>query len=194
MKQVFLMIAVVALVGCGEKEPKLRSEKFVTPNEAANELFVEAVQLFSLADSMTGKEAIDLYDQGLIKLQEIIAKHSKSDLAVKLISGETLFTNRSLKQIQDKVDTLRLEVPDPIVVKAVRKELRKPADKLTKADLAKVTRLSLHRTQITDAGLKDLAKLQNLKVLDLSNTKITDAGVAKLQKALPFCRIDYRAD
>ena len=74
---------------------------------------------------------------------------------------------------------------------AIRKSLEKPEGQLTKADLAKVTRLVLNRTQITDAGLKDVAKLQNLKELYLFSTKITKAGAAELQKALPKCDIYY---
>jgi hypothetical protein len=35
MKQILLMIAVVALVGCGKKEPELRSEKVITPESAS---------------------------------------------------------------------------------------------------------------------------------------------------------------
>ena len=76
-------------------------------------------------------------------------------------------------------------IADPIVEKAVRKELKKPVFILTKADLEKVRRLSLYDTKITDVGLKDVAKLQKLERLDLTDTKITDAGlkeVAKLQK------------
>ena len=104
-------------------------------------------------------------------------------------------------------------IADPIVEKAVRKSLKKPTGELTKADLAKVTQLFLVGTQITDTGLKDVAKLQQLTSLGLENTKITDAGlkelakmkkvhtirlydtqvtkagVAELQKALPKCKI-----
>ena len=52
--------------------------------------------------------------------------------------------------------------------------------------------LSLDRSNITDAGLKEVAKLQNLKYLSLDNTRITDVGlkeVAKLQK-LEWLRLD----
>ena len=49
--------------------------------------------------------------------------------------------------------------------------------------------LNLNDTKITDAGLKEIAKLQNLTHLFLGSTKITDAGVAELKKALPNCRI-----
>jgi internalin A len=75
-------------------------------------------------------------------------------------------------------------IDDPVVEEAVRKSLKKPEGELTEADLAKVTKLSLAFTKITDAGLKEVAKLQNLTWLYLSNTQITDGGlveVAKLQ-------------
>ena len=57
--------------------------------------------------------------------------------------------------------------PDPvspvdeelIVEKAVRKSLKKPKGKLTNADLEKVTSLRLPFPQITDVGLKEVAKL-----------------------------------
>jgi len=77
-------------------------------------------------------------------------------------------------------------ITNPIVEKAIRKELKKPTRELTKADLAKVTLLSLDDgPKITDADLKELAKLQQLKVLNLGDTEITDVGlkeVAKLQQ------------
>ena len=76
-------------------------------------------------------------------------------------------------------------ISDPLVEKAVRGELKKPQGELTNADIEKVTSLFLNDTKITDAGLKDVAKLQQLTTLFLHGTKITDAGlkeVAKLQK------------
>ena len=105
-------------------------------------------------------------------------------------------------------------IADPIVEERVRMALEKPEGKLTEADLEKVLWLYMDESQITDAGLKEVAKLQKLEVLYLNNTKITDAGlkeVAKLQKleeldlrgsevtkagvaefkrALPNCQID----
>ena len=105
-------------------------------------------------------------------------------------------------------------IADRVVERAVRKSLKKPEGKLTEADLGKVTSLNLGRTQITDEGLKEVAKLQNLKLLFLSRTHITDAGlkelakfqkleilwlpgtqvtaegVAELKKALPNCEIN----
>ena len=55
-----------------------------------------------------------------------------------------------------------------IVEKAIREQLEKPTGKLTKVDLAKVTRLDLSGTGITDAGFKEVAKLKELKRLLLS--------------------------
>jgi len=49
--------------------------------------------------------------------------------------------------------------------------------------------LGLINTPITDAGLKDLEKLQKLNGLALLGTKIIKEGVAELQKALPKCKI-----
>ena len=105
-------------------------------------------------------------------------------------------------------------IADPIVEGEVRDELEKPEGELTEADLEKVTgeiwlsgtqitdagikemaksqqlgTLFLTDTQITDAGLKDVAKLQKLERLSLFGTKVTEAGVAELKKALPNCEI-----
>jgi internalin A len=55
--------------------------------------------------------------------------------------------------------------------------------------LQKLTWLDLHKTKITDGGLKEVAKLQKLNRFSLIGTKTTDAGVAELKKALPNCII-----
>jgi len=81
-------------------------------------------------------------------------------------------------------------ITDPIVEEKVRKKLNKPTGELTNADLANVTGLYLYGTKITDAGLKEVAKLQRLNTLDLRHTKVTKAGVAELKKALPNCKIE----
>ena len=65
-------------------------------------------------------------------------------------------------------------ITDPDLEKAIRSKysLNKP----TKADLEKVTVLDLSGTQISDTGLKEVAKLKRLIRLYLSNTKTTDAA------------------
>ena len=55
--------------------------------------------------------------------------------------------------------------------------------------LQKLKSLVLDDTKITDAGLKEVAKLQQLKGLDLFDTKVTKVGVTELKKALPKCAI-----
>ncbi|MFP6613293.1 MAG: hypothetical protein VB835_13365, partial [Pirellulales bacterium] len=52
-----------------------------------------------------------------------------------------------------------------------------------------VVRVSLYRTNITDAGLANLKGLSSLEVLYLYGTQVTDAGVEKLKQALPKCMI-----
>ena len=49
--------------------------------------------------------------------------------------------------------------------------------------------LIVNSTKITDAGLKDIAKLKQLTELYLTDTQVTKAGVAELKKALPKCKI-----
>jgi Leucine-rich repeat (LRR) protein len=71
-------------------------------------------------------------------------------------------------------------ITDPIVEKAVRKELEKPEGELTEADFEKVTRLDLAHKQLTDVP-KGLEKLTQLKVLYLSGNQLTDVkGLEKL--------------
>ena len=43
-----------------------------------------------------------------------------------------------------------------------------------------VVAVDLRGTEVTDAGLKDLAPLTHLQKLDLSVTKVTDAGLKEL--------------
>jgi len=63
------------------------------------------------------------------------------------------------------------------------------ADLVWLKQLAKLERLNLSGTEVTDDGLEHLRELVQLKTLDLSYTQITDAGVAELKKALPKCKI-----
>ena len=72
---------------------------------------------------------------------------------------------------------------DSIVEEAIRKELKNPEGKLTKKYLEQVTRLILNGTKkVTDAGLKGVTKLKQLKGLYLEGTEITDAGLKEVAK------------
>ena len=93
-----VLLALVLGVGCGD------------PNEKANELYVEAVKLISSAEEKTGESAIKDYEKALANLRKIVDDYSKSDLAVKLVSNETLFTGKSLKDIETRVKQLKRAV------------------------------------------------------------------------------------
>jgi len=45
--------------------------------------------------------------------------------------------------------------------------------------------IELGGVNVTDAGLKELARLKTLRLLYIANTPVTDAGVQELQNALP---------
>jgi Leucine-rich repeat (LRR) protein len=77
-----------------------------------------------------------------------------------------------------------VNIADPIVEKAIRKELKKRAiqGELTKADLEKVTRLDLFDNQLTEVP-KGLEKLTQLTELELGGNQLTDVkGLEKLTK------------
>jgi hypothetical protein len=70
--------------------------------------------------------------------------------------------------------------------------------KLTNADLKNlvplknVKSLTLYQVQITDAGLDHLAGLTTLTELELSHTKITDAGLVKLKTLTNLRKLHVR--
>ena len=94
----------------------------------------------------------------------------------------------SSPQNKPNLHLVAANIGDPIVEKAIRKELKKPTGELTKADLEKVTKLDLSRNRLT--SVKSLEKLTQLKTLTLQyNPDLTKAQIAQLQKALPKCHI-----
>ena len=70
-------------------------------------------------------------------------------------------------------------IANHIVERAIRYELKKPTDELTKADLEKVTELTLCDNQLTD--VKGLEKLTKLKELYLGSNQLTNVkGLERL--------------
>lgn len=55
--------------------------------------------------------------------------------------------------------------------------------------LAGLEYITLSNTQVTDVGLRHLARLTSLRGLNLAHTAVTDDAVAELQRVLPSCRI-----
>ena len=84
--------------------------------------------------------------------------------------------------------TLTKEESAKVIEAAIRKKLKKPAGELTKADLEKVTGLSLYNNQLTD--ITGLEKLTQLKFINLDyNYDLTQIQIDQLRKALPNCII-----
>ena len=96
-------------------------------------------------------------------------------------------------EVDTKVVTKKPEYPkvipnNPLAEAAIRKAAEKTTGELTKADLGKLTHLSLHNNQLTD--VKGLEKLTQLTVLNLFNNQLTDVkGLEKLTqlKGLILC-------
>ena len=68
-------------------------------------------------------------------------------------------------------------------------KLRGQVTRDEKAPGKPVIKVNLFGSEVTDAGLKELAPLKNLTVLILADTQVTKAGLKDLQKALPKCFI-----
>jgi hypothetical protein len=52
-----------------------------------------------------------------------------------------------------------------------------------------LTTLSFWDSPLSDVGLGELARLKNLTSLELVNAAVTDAGLYELRKALPKCQV-----
>jgi len=50
--------------------------------------------------------------------------------------------------------------------------------------------LDLTKTRVTDAGLKELLALKELKMLYMGGAKVTASGVAAFRMAMPGCNVD----
>ncbi len=59
------------------------------------------------------------------------------------------------------------------------------------AGMKKLETLIIVNAAVTDAGLEQVKKLTNLKRVALAKTNVTEAGVASLKAALPNCNIEY---
>ena len=110
----------------------------------------------------------------------------------------------------EAVPVVTVTIDNPILEKAIREYLGKPAAELTQADLEKVkaldfssnkltsvnglekltqlTMLNLEDNQLTDVkGLENLTKLNGLHLSN--NPALTKAQIDELKKALPNCYI-----
>ncbi|HEY4263429.1 MAG TPA: hypothetical protein VGM98_24915, partial [Schlesneria sp.] len=54
--------------------------------------------------------------------------------------------------------------------------------------------LAIEKEAVTDRGLREVAKLANLRMLTLSGTRITDEGIAEFKKGCPSVSIFKNGD
>ena len=85
-----------------------------------------------------------------------------------------------------------VEIANPIVEKAIRKQIKKPTGELTEADLEKVTRLDIRDNGLTD--VKGLEKLTQLTSLDLRDNKLTDVKVLEKLTQLTYLDLSNNPD
>ena len=208
MKQILLMIAVVALVGCGKKDsPESQAMPKAEP---------EAGQAHDYSTNSPTNPP---------QSRDPLVRGPAPPLPMDLLArGPTpefyeMFPEENVKlAIRDFYEMF----PEEIVKLAIRDAIYKSSGELTKADynavitlvfdnllvggallkdeglkevakLRNLEKLNLERHNITDTGLKELTELKQLKELNLRRTKVTYSGVTKLQNALPKCKIDHNA-
>jgi Leucine-rich repeat (LRR) protein len=173
MKQILLMIAVVALVGCGTTK--------IDPNAPAN-----------IADPIVEKRI-------RTELRKPTGELTEADLEkvteLNLV-GYQLTDVKGLEKLT-KLKELSLDGNQLTDVKGLEKltklkELSLPFNQLTNVKgLEKLTQLKelyLQANQLTD--VKGLEKLTNLEGLYLEgNPDLTKAQIDELKKALPKCKI-----
>jgi len=77
-------------------------------------------------------------------------------------------------------------IADPFVEEAIRESIFKPTGKLTKQDLEKVMHVFWKGKSVPvlvhDDGLKEIAKLPNLRLVILEHSQVTDVGLSELTK------------
>ncbi|HIL99015.1 MAG TPA: formylglycine-generating enzyme family protein [Pseudomonadales bacterium] len=115
MKRRLVCLLLVGGVGCGVSDPAKQTAsnevagqvKQVDPNQEANKLFVEAMQLIESSESKSNigldDEGYNDYEKAVSKVLIIVDDYPGSDLAVKLISGATLFTGKTLFELKNSL-------------------------------------------------------------------------------------------
>lgn len=178
MKRLIISLLLVAVVGC-EKSEQAEKTSSNEPNQQANKLFVEAVQLIKSAEFKSDEDAIKDYEQALSNIQRIIDDYSKSDLAVKLISGKAVLNDKTVSDIKVHVTQLKRQIEhEERVTEAAFLKLR---PRIARDDDGNLVSLNYFGEPIGDADLENINKLTWLTVLDISRTKITDAGLKHLR-------------
>ena len=103
MKRILAVLVIGLSLVMGTVSGALASDD----SARANSLFVEAVQLIqSSQNTLNDKEKLEQLDNALGKLNRIIDRYPSSDLAVKLITGQSI-GNINLKTVAKTAEKLR---------------------------------------------------------------------------------------
>ena len=178
-----LMIAVVALVGCGKKESESPTVEFADPIvEKAIREELENTVISNSFQKFTGElTKADLEKVIYLDLSEPISALLRGG-AITTFHFSEIGKDGEIKAIPDA----RRKELERIKLKELGIEVITDASLKDVAMLQQLEILHLGRTQITAAGFKELVKLQKLEQLSFSAaTKIPAAGfkeLAKLQK------------
>ena len=160
MKQILVMMGVVVLVGCGEKNDP--NTGVVNPEKLITDPIVEEDIRFRIK-----KPEGELTEADLKKVTYL-------DL------NDTKVTDAGLKEMAKLQKLTSLDLWGTEITVGGLMELSR---------CEQLRMLFLAGIKINDTDLKEVAKLKQLSFLNLEYTKVTKAGVAQLQKALPKCEI-----
>ena len=213
MKQLLLIYAVVALVGCGEKDspepqtkakgtPKAADKKPLTEEQSARHAKVVEAWIRKAAKKPTGElTKADLEKVRSLSLEGNQLTDVKGLEKLTWLKELRLYDNKltSVKGLEKltQLKVLWLYGNKLTDVKSLEKltelrELYLGNNQLTSVKglekLTQLTRLSLADNQLTD--VKGLEKLTQFLTLSLQwNPDLTKAQIDELKKALPKCRI-----
>ena len=176
IKQLLLICAVVALVGCGKNEAKPPTVEIADPIlEKAIRAQFNKPRNMELTEVDLAVTSLSFDDKKLTEVPKGLEKLTQ--LESLWLGGNKLTDVKGLEKLT------QLEV------------LYLGANKLTSVkgleNLTKLTSLWLDHNQLTNTDVKGLEKLTQLEELELNNNPdLTKAQIDELQKALPKCKIE----
>ena len=194
MKQLLLILAVVALVGCGGKKEAPKEEnrvrvQRVTPNPelpkaTVGKLITNPIVEKAIREQIY-KRTGELTEADLDKATSLILSYNELTEVPKGLENLNQLTSLHLwnNQLTDvkglekltQLETLNLQDNKLTDIKGLEK-------------LTQLKSLRLEDNQLTDVkGLEKLDQLTELYLMD--NPDLTKAQIAELQKALPKCLI-----
>jgi len=170
MKQILLMIAVVALVGCGGKKALTKEESAKVIEAAIRKAAKKPTGELTKADY----EKVRMPDLGDYQLTDVKGLEKLTQLQVLYLHNNQLTDVKGLEKLT-QLTTLHLNNNQLTSLKGLE-------------NLTQLRFLGLNSNQLTSVkGLENLTQLTQLILQD--NPDLTKAQIDELQKALPKCYI-----